>query len=275
MNGIIVDKSYLRGKKGDQIASLGSSYSILMPECLLYEIVKSEGKERAMLLNKFPKGNSPFHMIPDFGAFLRMELRSHKAVGMPSSHVRSPVDYSRNAKFMDENYSLDAMERSVVDKMRADATADANNFILLSQEFLKNYPEISTGSDQSRKIAAEELRTKVSREKDYVRRLYSTIKITHPNLAGLKAPNPTIVDVDWASYRWVQIMTLFSIDIGSRYSNINILSALPENTIEKIRHDVMDFQYLLLGLLEGRFATTEGKLIDWYRLLSPSGVLLT
>jgi hypothetical protein len=42
---------------------------------------------------------------------------------------------------------------------------------------------------------------------------------------------------------------------------------------ERIRHDVLDAQYLMLALLEGAFATKEKKMCEWWGKLMPEGVL--
>ncbi len=42
---------------------------------------------------------------------------------------------------------------------------------------------------------------------------------------------------------------------------------------EKIEHYVLDAHYLILGALEGAFATREKKLQRWYLLLCPEGRL--
>ena len=42
---------------------------------------------------------------------------------------------------------------------------------------------------------------------------------------------------------------------------------------EDLTHDVLDATYLALGILEGGFATDEKKLIRWFNLLCPTGIL--
>ena len=77
--------------------------------------------------------------------------------------------------------------------------------------------------------------------------------------------------------RWLQVRQLFSLDIYDRYGAVDFSkwTQKQKDTLnEKIKNDVLDMQYLILGVLQRAFATNEEKLITFYNLLCPDGMLL-
>jgi hypothetical protein len=85
-------------------------------------------------------------------------------------------------------------------------------------------------------------------------------------------PPAKIVTEDWALLRWQQIQLLFALDAYCRYGG-RVPETLSGKAYEKVEHDVLDAHYLLLGVLEGSFATREKKLQKWFGLLRPDGLL--
>lgn len=65
---------------------------------------------------------------------------------------------------------------------------------------------------------------------------------------------------------------LFALDLKVKYPG-GLASVMSPKLREKLRHDVLDAQYLMLALLEGAFATKEKKMCEWWVRLKPDGVL--
>ena len=53
------------------------------------------------------------------------------------------------------------------------------------------------------------------------------------------------------------------------------LYTLTDGKKERLEHDVLDMQYLILGVLQRAFATKDKKLIEFYKLLCTDGMLVT
>jgi hypothetical protein len=81
-----------------------------------------------------------------------------------------------------------------------------------------------------------------------------------------------MIDESWALYRWLQVQLLFAVDVFARYQGVNLDIANPI-IYEKMEHDVLDAQVLMLACLEGAFATREKKLKRWWSLLCPESPL--
>lgn len=70
----------------------------------------------------------------------------------------------------------------------------------------------------------------------------------------------------------MQVQLLFTLDIYVRYQG-KIPELLTPRLYEKMEHDVLDAEQLILGCLEGSFATRERKHKRWWALLCPDGCL--
>ena len=81
-----------------------------------------------------------------------------------------------------------------------------------------------------------------------------------------------MIDENWALYRWLQVQLLFALDVFVRYQGKSPDIENPR-IYERMEHDVLDTQLLMLGCLEGAFATREKKLKRWWSLLCPKGSL--
>ena len=87
-------------------------------------------------------------------------------------------------------------------------------------------------------------------------------------------PDQSVLNESWALFRWLQVNLLFSLDIRRRYGEISF-SELTNKQHTDFEHDVLDAHYLIQGVLQGAFATKEKKLIRFFNLLCPDGILVT
>ena len=65
----------------------------------------------------------------------------------------------------------------------------------------------------------------------------------------------------------------FSVSLRVRYEPKVLSDPTPE-LCRKLEHDVLDAQYLILGVLEGGFATKDRKLQRFFKILCPDGILV-
>ncbi len=91
-------------------------------------------------------------------------------------------------------------------------------------------------------------------------------------LKNLTITKDISLDDNWATFRWFQVNKIFALHLACSYDSLKTIKD-SEKAYEKLVHDVIDAQYLIVALLEGGFATKEKKLIDWWKLLSPNGLL--
>jgi hypothetical protein len=155
--------------------------------------------------------------------------------------------------------------------LRKDIRLDTRILIRMAIEAKERHPEAFSGPSPIRGIARAEIERSISEDEEYVRATYRQIASEIRRL-GRSCPPADNIDTRWTSYRWLQVFMLFALDIGSRY-HCSSNARIPRGTYVKLMHDVIDAQYLILGLAEGGLATKEEKLKRWWRLLLPNGVL--
>ena len=130
-----------------------------------------------------------------------------------------------------------------------------------------------SGSDSDKENAKDEAIRIIATDTGSVLKFYSALE---PPPGERPLPPAEIITPSWALFRWVQVQLLMSLDVFFRYNGkIPEASALTCHWYEKIEHDLLDAEYLVLGVLEGSFATTELKLQSYWRLLRPDGVLMS
>ncbi len=112
---ILIDKSFLRGAKSDEISQLANSHKLLMTESLLYECTKEAPSERARLFRKFPDAENPYILIPSVGPLLRYEVENKIPCGKPSDFANQK-DYSIHKKLICDSYQLTEDQNNKLEK---------------------------------------------------------------------------------------------------------------------------------------------------------------
>ncbi len=267
---IVIDKSYLRGASREQVSHLASQHTLLMSIPLLYECIKEEPEIRAKLFRKFPSTKPPYILIPPIYELIQLENSNHLPSGRPSANA-SNKDYSVHEKLIDESYVLSENQISALENKRAEVNADTAIFLsLVEQEavnFKSEFDNIEVAQREDKKATIEK---NISADQDYITGIIKRVSQCN----GSMIQKNITFDINWANFRWFQVAQLFALDLYFRYPSLDDIKK-SEKAYEKLRHDVIDAQYLMLALLEGGFATKERKLINWWNLLSPNGILIS
>lgn len=264
---VVLDKSFLQGSKAATIRELAKSHRLLMSDALFYELI-SDSKGRALCFAKFPKKENPVDLIGDPGRLLRLEVQTHTPCGKPSDHCEN-IRFQFNDALLRDDYHLPPDMAATVLEHTEELRSDVASYLDTVRLTPTFFPDILKGNDASRAIARKEAERAVAEETDDLLGFYRLLT-SPPGEPSL--PPADIVTPDWALFRWVQVKLLFALDVYCRYSG-KMPEPLSEQVYERFEHDVLDAQYLILGLLEGAFATREKKLQKWWYLLSPTGTL--
>lgn len=264
---VVLDKSFLQGSKAAAIHEMAESHRLLMSDALFYELI-SDPKSRALCFAKFPRKDNPVELISHPGDMLRREVQTHRPCGKPSLYCED-IRFQFNAALLRDDYQFPPEAAATVlehtEELRSDV-ASYLNAIRLTPTF---FPDLLKGNDASRAIARREAERAVAEETQNLLRFY---RLLTPPPGEPSLPPAELITPDWALFRWIQVKLLFALDVYCRYSG-NLPEPLTAKVHKRFEHDVLDTQYLILGLLEGAFATREKKLQKWWRLLSPNGAL--
>lgn len=266
-NAIVLDKSFLQGTKATRLHELAASHRLLMSDALFYELL-SNPEDRANCFAKFPRMNNPVDLVMHVGGLLRIEIDTHKPSGRPSSHIED-IRFQFNKALLGKGYQLPEEARIVVEEQTEELRSDVASFIDRVQVMSTIFPDLLSGSDTQRVAARKEAERVIASDTEAILKFYAQLELPagHPPL-----PPVSLVTPEWALFRWLQVQLLFGLDVYRRY-NGKIPSKLTSNMYEKFEHDVLDAQCLVLGVIEGSFATHELKLKEWYALIHPEGTL--
>jgi hypothetical protein len=265
---VVLDKNFLHGSKKTRIHDLSKTHRMIVSEALFYELLTTSERERILCFSKFPSVDNPVDLVSHIGALMRIEIETHRPSGKPSTH-REQINFQFNPHLLNLKYELPEDARLAIEEQTAQLHADVQSFIERASLIESFFPNLLIGSDSQRFQEREQAERAIA-EPGSLLPFYASLE---PPPGQVALPPATIVNENWALYRWLQVQFLFALDLYVRYGG-----AVPDNlspaTYEKIEHDVLDAQLMMLGCLEGAFATNEKKLVRWWRLICPSGTLL-
>lgn len=267
MTNIVVDKSFLQGVARKRVLELARENRLLMSDALFYELLTTRPEARTQCFAKLPPGNNPVDLVNHAGTLMRFEIDNGVPSGKPS-HYKEDMQYVFNASLTDLNYRLPEDAQEAVDEETARLKESVNSFIARADSTASIFTYLLKGSQSNRDAAhIEAERAIVSPQA-----LRPFISQFTPPPGEKPIPAAGSIDEEWAIYRWVQVQLLFGLDIYVRYQG-NIPNPLSPRMYEKLEHDVLDAEQLILGCLEGAYATRENKHKRWWRLLCPDGHL--
>lgn len=254
---LVLDKSYLQGYNKKHILDLCKNYKLLITNTLTYEILKDE-EMRASLFSKIPPAPKYSEYIPSVSQLIQLEIENCEECGRPSRHIVKR-DYSSIRRLRNPHMVL---HQSEVDASKAE------------REFLStllfdgnlNFLESVFKKYNKKEISNELNELNEGKINDFS---FMNNYLESQRTQGAKIPEFKLFTVNSITYRFYQVMLMFSFDICNRYENFETIIK-SENVVEKIRHDINDMSYIILALLEGGFAVKENKLKVWWKLLKNS-----
>lgn len=272
MTHIVLDKSYLEAARPDQIISLCEEHTVMMPEVLFYELTTTNEDSMRNCFNKFPDRDNPVELIPNIGSLLKYEWEMHKSC-VPLYERREKITFRFNRRLREGRYQFQGKqlkakksEMQLVDNK----TREFFDLAMIAQDVF--YPQLSNLQGVDYSNAINDIKEQMSTNKEEVRKIYRRI------FSGNVEPKPLIKSSDlnsnWATFRWVQIRMIYSLDLLLRYKG-----QLPTNPTQKfwcrIEHEMLDAEYVMLASLSHGLASDDTVLISCYKRICPEGELLT
>lgn len=247
---------------------LSELHRLIMSDALFYELLtETDPTARSRCFAKFSSKENPVDLVSHIGTLIRIELDTHQAAGKPSQH-REPIRFQFNPLLITTEYMLPKDVEQEIFNLTTELKTDVKMFSEIASMIPSFFSNLLTGTQTQRDQAKKDAEKAIASPNALID-FYSKIESPY----GEKAlPPATLITQDWAIYRWLQVRFLFALDLYLRYHG-NIPIELSANVYEKMEHDVLDAQLLMLGCLEGAFATNEKKLKHWFRLLCPNGIL--
>ncbi|NML99745.1 hypothetical protein HHL24_17610 [Paraburkholderia sp. RP-4-7] len=267
---LTIDKSYLRACRADDLIQYSTDYRFVLPEALVYEVVKDSATSRASLFRKFPRSPDPYTVAVSIPLALAREMEQHK----PYCHEGArPRDLSIHDSLANPEYELTESQRSATENVLREVESDMNTVLWLAKDWQVNHADSFSGSDEERSKGRQMLDQEICSE-DFVLPKYAHA-VSQPWSVHRKPVPVDLLTREWANFRWFQVNALFALDIAVRYPDLEILKKSP-NALKKLNHDILDARGLLTALfVDGGFATQEEKLQRFWTLLNPDGLLVS
>lgn len=267
MVNIVVDKSFLQGAAGCHVRDLVSEHRLIMSDALFYELLTTRAESRVQCFRKFPDYQNPVDLVSHAGVLMRHEIETGTPSGTPSNH-KEDLKFIFSSSLTHLEYKPPPDAQNAIDEETARLRGAVQSFLEKTAAIASMFPDLFKGSQAERDAAHLEAEAAIVSPKALV----PFISQLEPPSGEKPLPPSESIDETWAIYRWVQVQLLFALDVHVRYQG-NIPKPLSSNVYEKMGHDVLDAEQLILGCLEGAFATRENKHKRWWRLLCPEGCL--
>lgn len=263
---LLIDKNILQGWSADEVAQLGADYELLMPDVLFFELMSTDDVARARCFRKLPQTENPIVLVDHIGPHLQHEVEHHRPMGRPSQHPLLER-FKFNPALCDIDATWSPSVRNTVEEQVGSLEMRVARLVGLAQTIpaFKPSPDDTDVRDDfawlERKAAdLEWVRSFIDKD----------IAPHYPQ----KLPPASQMDETWALVRDTQVKLMFAIDLWRRYGD-SLNQPLTPKRYRLIEHDVLDADYLGLALLEGAFATDEGKLRRMFQALCPEGLLVS
>ena len=267
---VIIDKNYLQGTGTEKFRKLYSAYQFLLPDVLFYELISAKKLERSRCFAKFPPIDNPITVIKNAGFFLRYEIEHHKPCGKPSLYPED-IRFRFNPALSTGEYEFPREAKDALEEKNHVTKREVSEFVEQISFIAALFPALLKGNDNVRMLAKNEAEKLLTANPTFILNLYNQFEA--PSNKNSYPPT-NLVTTDWAVFRWLQVKWLMLLDIYCRY-NGKIPDKLTGKFYENIEHDMLDLEYLFLGVLEGTFATREKKLQRLWKILAPDGILLS
>lgn len=270
MAEIILDKSFLDAATPQQIHTLCGEHRVLMPDVLFYELTTTEETSRQRCFNKFPDTTNPIELIPNVGTLLRYELNTHRTC-TPLYDRREKIIFNFHSGLRTGTFEFTKAQLKARKNHEKIVEQDTKDFFGLAMMVAAFFPHISGIPYAKLPHAIQEAKALVASNIDTVRQIYAKL-LEDSRISNLVRVDT--LDPNWAYFRWVQVRCLYSLDLILRYDG-----RLPSNPTAKfwknIEHDMLDSEYLMLASLAGALACNENRVIEYFHLIRPDGLLLT
>lgn len=268
---LILDKSFLDAASQEDIAGAWKNHFIIMPDVLFYELITTRETSRERCFKKLPQSVNPLALLPGISPLLQHEIQT-KTPCIPLSQHCMPEKFQFNVRLGAGTFefvggALEERENQI--QKTADDTRNFVDRCLVVHHF---FPEVNGIPYKDFPKAIETARKKVASDRDFVREVYAFFLEDEDSPSGM--PTPAQIDVQWATFRWVQCQLLAALRLFLRYQG-----AMPPNRSESFwinaEHTMLDTYYVIFGTLTGALASADREVIEDFRLVCPDGVLVT
>ena len=274
---IIVDKSYAQGVPS--LDGLQKDWDLLFPDAFFFEVASTDAQAREGCLRRLRDvhHHGGVHIAPNVGELLRKEIHGLCPAGAPSENLIEGLDLDAffGVRFDDlSNARRDALADTEVTFGR-----DTDALVTRANALQGCFARTCAGTAEERKEGYRRARNAVAQDRDFIAGFLAEF-VCRGRHAPREAPLLTeIARSDafgpaWTVYRWLQVQLLYGLELLEKRGPLD-LDALKLTLRDRLQHDVIDMEYVILGVLQGALATNDRKMRSMFELLRPQGTVLS
>lgn len=258
---IVLDKSYLDGAAGAEVAAVCERYTALMPQELFFEMMTTSPESRRRCFSKLPDRDSPVALIPPVGVLVAFERRHHEPSVPLSRHRVDGHAYAFNRRLRDGTFIPSADDQRNLLEWQGQVETDTRAFMKTCLSVADVIPGLKGRGQAGLDAAVESAREMIATDHSFVRGIYS---------AGGPPDKPPAdrIGPQWAVFRLFQCRMLSALRMFARYQG-----AMPEQAgaefWRRAEHSMHDVYYLILGCLAGGLATFDDEIKEDFLLVCP------
>ena len=273
---IIVDKSYVQG--AGSLSETQRSWSLLFPDAFFFEVASTNPSARQSCLSKLRElnGNGNVYVVSNVGELFRKEIHDLVCAGQPSENLVQGLDL--DAFFSAQFDDLTKARRDALAHTEIEFDQDVDGLIEKANTLHGHIEGASNGSTEQRKKAYGLARQEVAQDRDFIVKFFAEVlcggAYAPPGARFLMQIAQTgAFGPEWALYRWTQVTLLYALEWLEKHGRI-APEKLTTKQREKLQHDVLDMQYVVLGVLQGALASKDKRMRAMFKLLRPDGAML-
>ena len=272
---IIVHKSYAQGARS--LLHLQRDWRLLFPDVFFFEVASTDRSVRQSCLSRLLElhGDGGVHVVPNVGTLLRKEIDGLACAGPPSANLSQGLGLDA---FFTQFNDLYEDQGNAVSDTEADFDRDVDGLIERANMFGGRIRGASEGTTDQRKEAFREARQTVAEDSEFISDFFANF-VCRSAIAPASATRLAEIarsgklGPEWTIYRLVQVQLLYALEWLEKRGQLDPVKLTPKER-ENLQHDVIDIEYVILGVLQGALASRDKRMRAAFRTLRPDGVLL-
>ncbi|MDE0440561.1 MAG: helix-turn-helix transcriptional regulator [Gammaproteobacteria bacterium] len=273
---IIVDKSYVQA--AGSLSEIQRNWSLLFPDAFFFEVASTNPSARQSCLSKLRelRGNGGVYVVSNVGELFRKEIHDLVCAGQPSENLVQGLDL--DAFFGAQFDDLTKARRDALALIEIEFDQEVDALIEKANTLHGHIQGTSNGSTEQRKKAYGLARQEVAQDRDFIVKFFAEVlcggAYAPPGARFLMQIAQTgAFGPEWALYRWTQVTLLYALELLEKHGQL-APEKLTTKQREKFQHDVIDMQYVVLGVLQGALASKDKRMRAMFKLLRPDGAVL-
>ncbi|PKN74378.1 MAG: hypothetical protein CVU52_06760 [Deltaproteobacteria bacterium HGW-Deltaproteobacteria-10] len=263
---IILDKDYLQGEKAETIFDLCKEHVLLITWALFYELMTTAPKEREKCFKHLPD-NCNILIIHNVEYLRGYELENQKACTPIHAHaLKGNLKFNKGLREGTFKFTKEQINGI---KLHEKQLKERTENMLDRAMQLPTIISCEEGTLTNKKI--EDIKQDIATDSERVLEFYRWL-IENDNTQK-HIIKPEQLNSNWLEFRWVQINIIYALDLLLRYRG-NIPSNSTKKFWQKIEHDLLDMEYVILGSLTGALASKEKRVREMFKLVCPNGLLI-